>query len=36
MDLLENGVARSMVIDYGDFTVAAKLERIEAIPRPRC
>lgn len=36
MDLLENGVARSMLIDYGDFTVSAKLEKVEAIPRPRC
>ena len=36
MDLMENGVARSMLIDYGDFTVSAKLEKVEAITRPRC
>lgn len=36
LKLLENGVAQSMLIDYGDFTVAAVLEKIEAIPRPRC
>jgi hypothetical protein len=34
--LHENGVAQSMVIDYGDFSVTAVLEKIEAIPRPRC
>ena len=36
LKLLENGVAQSMLIDYGDFTVAAVLEQIESIPRPRC
>ncbi|WP_328702832.1 cell envelope integrity EipB family protein [Arenibaculum pallidiluteum] len=36
MDLLENGVARSMQIDYGDFTVSAKLEKVERIGKPGC
>lgn len=36
LELLENGVARSMLIDYGDFAVSAKLNEIEALPRPRC
>ncbi|WP_245613118.1 cell envelope integrity EipB family protein [Skermanella stibiiresistens] len=36
LQLLENGVAQSMLIDYGDFTVAAVLEQIESLPRPRC
>jgi hypothetical protein len=36
LSLLENGVAQSMLIDYGDFTVAAVLEKLESIPRPRC
>ncbi|WP_246148928.1 cell envelope integrity EipB family protein [Skermanella pratensis] len=36
LKLFENGVAQSMLIDYGDFTVAAVLEQIESIPRPRC
>lgn len=34
--LLQNGVAQSMQIDYGDFTVKAVLEKIEALPRSRC
>lgn len=36
LDLLENGVARSMLIDYDDFTVSATLQDIEALPRPVC
>jgi hypothetical protein len=36
LSLLENGVAQSMLIDYGDFTVAAVLEKLESMPRPRC
>lgn len=36
MDLLANGIARSMVLDYGDFALDAKLQRIEALPRPKC
>lgn len=36
MDLLANGVARSMVLDYGDFALDARLQRIEALPRPKC
>lgn len=34
--LQPNGVATGMVIDYGDFTVDAILEKIEALPKPRC
>jgi len=34
--LLGNGVVQSMLIDYGDFKVNAELEKIEALPRPRC
>jgi len=36
MDLLANGIARSMVLDYGDFALDAKLQRIEMLPRPKC
>jgi hypothetical protein len=36
LSLLENGVAQSMLIDYGDFTVTAVLEKLESMPRPRC
>ena len=34
--LLENGIAESMQIDYGDFTVNAVLEKIEALPKSGC
>ncbi|MCH9053865.1 MAG: cell envelope integrity EipB family protein [Proteobacteria bacterium] len=34
--LFDNGVAEDFVLDYGDFTVLAKLEKIEALPKPSC
>ena len=34
--LFDNGVAEDFVLDYGDFTVLAKLEKIEALPQPSC
>jgi hypothetical protein len=36
MLLLENGVSRDMLIDYGDYTIKAKLDSIEALPKPNC
>ncbi|WP_148219279.1 cell envelope integrity EipB family protein [Azospirillum sp. B510] len=36
LNLLENGIAESMLIDYGDFTVNAVLEKIEALPKSGC
>ena len=36
LDLLANGIARSMLLDYGDFAVDARLVQIQALPRPRC
>jgi hypothetical protein len=36
MRLLGNGVIGGMQIDYGDFIVDAVLERVEAMPKPRC
>lgn len=36
MELLANGVARSMTLDYGDFALDARLQRIDALPKPRC
>jgi len=36
LHLLENGIAESMQIDYGDFTVNAVLEKIEALPKSGC
>jgi len=36
MRLLDNGVSRDMTLDYGDFAIRAKLDEIEALPRPNC
>jgi hypothetical protein len=36
LDLLGNGIARSMLLDYGDFAVDARLVQLQALPRPRC
>jgi hypothetical protein len=36
MRLYENGVSRDMLLDYGDFAVKAKLDEIEALPKPNC
>ncbi|WP_139373723.1 EipB family protein [Enhydrobacter aerosaccus] len=36
LDLLGNGIARSMLLDYGDFAVNANLVQIQALPRPKC
>lgn len=34
--LQANGIARSMLIDYGDFAVSGVLSRLEALPAARC
>jgi hypothetical protein len=36
MLLLDNGISRDMVIDYGDYTIKAKLDSIEALGKPHC
>ena len=36
LDLLANGVARSMLLDYGDFAIDARLIQLQALPRPKC
>ena len=36
MILLDNGVSRDMVIDYGDYSIKATLDDIEALPKPKC
>lgn len=36
MRLLDNGVSRDMLLDYGDFAIKAKLDEIEALPKPNC
>lgn len=36
MRLLDNGVSGDSVLDYGDFAIKAKLEKIEMLPKPSC
>lgn len=36
LELQQNGVARSMLLDYGNFVVRAKLEKLEPIAKPPC
>ena len=36
MQLLDNGVSKSMVIDYGEYEIRAHLDEIEALPQPSC
>ncbi len=36
MLLLDNGVSREMVIDYGDFAIRTKLDDIEPLSKPHC
>jgi hypothetical protein len=36
MRLLDNGVSRDMLLDYGDFAVRAILDEIEPLPKPSC
>jgi hypothetical protein len=36
MRLLDNGVSQDMALDYGDYILKAKLDDIEALPKPSC
>jgi EipB-like len=36
MRLLDNGVSRDMLIDYGDYSIRAKLDDIEPLGKPHC
>jgi hypothetical protein len=36
MHLLDNGVSREMLIDYGEYTIRAKLDDIEPLTKPNC
>lgn len=36
MRLLDNGVSQDMSLDYSDYVIKAKLDEIEALPRPSC
>lgn len=34
--LYENGISSDLILDYGDFSVTGKLEKIEVLERPQC
>jgi hypothetical protein len=36
MRLLDNGVSQDMVIDYGEYSIRAKLDDIEPLNKPNC
>lgn len=36
VELLANGVARAITLDYGDFTVQGRLASIDELPRAKC
>ena len=36
MRLLDNGVSQEMMLDYTDYVIRARLDDIEALPRPGC
>jgi hypothetical protein len=36
MKMLDDGVSVAMVIDYGEYTIDAKLDDIEPLPKPHC
>jgi hypothetical protein len=36
MVLLDNGVIKSMRVDYGDFSMSADLVKAESLPPSKC
>ena len=36
MLLLDDGISRDMMIDYGDYTIKAKLHKLETLGKPHC
>jgi hypothetical protein len=36
MRLLDNGVSQDMLIDYGEYSIRAKLDDIEPLAKPNC
>jgi len=36
IDILANGIARGIIVDYDDFSVRMSLESVEALPAPDC
>lgn len=36
LKLMGNGVARSLLIDFGDFILSGSLKKLEELPKPKC
>jgi envelope integrity protein B len=36
VELMDNGIARSFVLDYGDSAISADLDRIKLLEKPKC
>lgn len=36
MRLFENGIGADFLFEYGEFSIRARLDRLEALPRPHC
>lgn len=36
VDLMDNGIARSFVLDYGDSVIGAALDKIKLLGKPKC
>ncbi|NDG04645.1 MAG: DUF1849 family protein [Alphaproteobacteria bacterium] len=36
LELHQNGIAREMAVDYGDFTMLAHLKTLDVQPLPTC
>jgi hypothetical protein len=36
LDLQDNGIARTLLLDYNEFTLKGTLEKIELLPKPSC
>ena len=36
VDLMDNGIARSFVLDYGDSVIGAVLDKIKILSKPKC
>lgn len=36
IELQENGIARALELDYGDFSIKGALQRVEGLPKPDC
>ena len=36
IEVLANGIARSILVHYSEFSVRMTLEEVEALPKARC